>query len=367
MKIYVLIEHSLKYYDNIGGVNNMFNICNELKNRGFDVKIIIQNFIKKNPINNQTLKFADCMKNVFNDITMIDCINIKKEELLNYYIKKSNIQKEDIIIATLWDYIDFLQDYNQNILIYIHGGSDGYIKNHHPITFIDKIKYNFPIIYYDSFWKNQITNHNYKKLLNIKEDKYTIFTYFTVNKFLIEKKILKKTLDSCFHIQKNKYNFKLIHNIMNSIHLNMHSLDKSLLILAKTKFFYAYDIHSLYVNFALILHNNIIIPKYKNMSKSEFMEFYKQDSKRNNEFFYDILNKYLIYIETEEDMKNIKYIEFEEEYEYLFDNLINKFHNLNFKSYIDLNNDTINRLSDLIYNLNLNDYLRVQDLKNCAI
>jgi hypothetical protein len=38
MKIFVFIEHFNKYYDNMGGPNNMFHICKELKNNGFDVK-----------------------------------------------------------------------------------------------------------------------------------------------------------------------------------------------------------------------------------------------------------------------------------------------------------------------------------------
>jgi hypothetical protein len=366
MKIYVLIEHSLKYYDNIGGVNNMFNICHELKNIGHDVTIIIQNFIKKNSLNEKTMKFIKCMNKIFDNYIILDCIDIDYDKLLEYYVQKINIKKEDIIIVTLWDYIKLFQNYNQNLIIYIHGGSEMYMKLHHPMNFIQHINHNFPIIFYDDYWKSiSLDKYNIKNNKKF-DDEYLIFTYFTVNDRL-KKNISSETknLDSCFHIQKNKYNFNLIHDHFNSIHLNNYNLDKSLNILEKTKFFYAYDIHSLYVNFALILKNNIIIPQYKNMNKDEFIDFYKKDSNRQNNKFYDILKKYLIYVENTEKLNIMEYIEFDETHDYLFDNLINKFHGFKFNSYEELNKDTISRLSKLINdtnNKNTNKYLCCKDI-----
>jgi hypothetical protein len=47
----------------------------------------------------------------------------------------------------------------------------------------------------------------------------------------------------------------------------------------------------------------------QNMNKDEFIEFYKRDSNRENEEFYALLSKYLIYVESDEQRKNIKYID----------------------------------------------------------
>jgi hypothetical protein len=362
MKIYIFIEHLPKYYDNMGGANNMINIGKDLKNNGFDVRLFIQNSILKQNVTEEK-KYYQNMYKIFNDIQILDFKNINDKNICDHFILKCDIKKEDIIIATLKQYIDIFENFTKNILIYVHGGGETHMKYFHPLINSKNTKFNYPVIFYDNYW---LTTVKIKNGITI-DDNFLIFPYFTVHQDLLSLynkcNINNKWDRSCFHRQKNKYEFELIHNDKIIELNNNNSLSQNIKILYRTKFLYEYDIHSLYVNFALLLKNNIIIPKYKNMNKNEFMIFYMKDSKRQNNSFFELLNKYSHYIENIDDLNNIKYIEFNETPEYLFDQLINKFHTDKFNSYQDMNNNIIHRLGLLLNNFEADNYLRIMMLQ----
>jgi hypothetical protein len=288
-----------------------------------------------------------------NDVFILDCH--LENDICNYFINKCNMQNSDIIIATLKQYIDIFEIFTNNILIYIHGGGDGYMKYLHPLIDVKKFKYNYPIIFYDNYWGSCV---NIYQKYTIK-DENLIFPYFTVCDSLFELslkcELYNKKNYKCFYIRKNKYDLKFIHD-NKCVDLQHFSLEKCLKILNQTKFIYLYDVHSLYINFAILLRNNIIIPKYKNMNKKEFIDFYKKDSNRKNDIFFYLFDKYLHYIEDENQI--IEYINIEETHDYLFDGLINKFHTTKFNSYKHMNKNTIDRLIYLLNNLNDDKYLR---------
>ncbi len=357
--IFVFVEHGSKYYDNVGGIFNMINICKDLKLKGIDVTLVFQNFILKENILEEKKAYEN-MFNIFDNIVVLKCDHIHPNNICDYFVSQLNMKKSDIIICTLKQYIDIFEKFTQNILIYVHGGGEWHMKNFYPLINFQNRKHNYPVIFYDSYWLSTI-----KIKENTEYDtNYLIFPFFSVHPNLYptaQKCSIDIKFDrSCYYIQKNKYKFPSIHKNDNKIfYLQLYSLEQNIKLLSKTKFFYAYDIHSLYVNFALLLRNNIVIPKYQSMNKNEFMEFYKNDSKRNNDIFYKILEKYLIYIEKKEDLDNIKYIPFDETVEYLFDNLINKFHTDKYNNYKEMNDNTISKLIKMINNLDDNKYFRL--------
>lgn len=362
--IFIFIEHLGKYYDNMGGTNNIIHIAKYLKLKGFEITVVIQNFLlNKNVIDD--VKFYKNMFSVFENIKVIECGRIKDENICDFFVTKLNMKSDDVIIATLRQYIRIFENFTKNILIYVHGGGENHMKYFYPLIRLEDMSYDYPIIFYDNLWLSTI---KIKKNVNI-DEKYLIFPFFTVHELLYptaQKYNLNNKSDRlCYCEQKNKYGFELIHNKLqkNTWRLDENSLEQNIKILNKTKFFFAYDIHSLFVNFGLLLRNNIVIPKYKDMSKKEFMSFYKIDSKRQNGAFFQILEKYLIYIENDDDLFNLKYIEFDESTDHLFDELINKFHTTKFTSYKELNDDTITRLGDMINDLNSDKYLRVSMLE----
>jgi hypothetical protein len=358
--IFIFIEHLGKYYDNMGGTNNMIHIAKDLKLKGLDVTVVIQNFLlNQNVLGDK--KFYQGMFKIFEGIKVLECGKILDTNILEYFVSNLNMKPTDTIIATLRQYIIIFENFTKNIIIYVHGGGENHMKHFHPLIRLEDMKYDYPVIFYDKLW---LSTTKIRKNINI-DDKYLVYPYFTIHESLYPTAIKcnssNKSDKICYYEQKNKYEFELIHEKLkkNVWWLNENSLEQNIKILNKTKFFFAYDIHSLFVNFGLLLRNNIVIPKYQNLSKSEFMEFYKKDSKRQNDKFFEILDKYLIYIENDDELFNLKYIEFEEATECLFDELINKFHTSKFATYKDLNNDTIMRLGDMINNIDSDKYLRV--------
>lgn len=354
MTVFIFIEHINKYYDNMGGAFNMINIGNSLKKKGIDTKIIIQNCILNQNVLEENKYYKDILK-IFSDISVIDCTKV---DIRDFYTK-INITANDIVIATLKQYIDLFQDITKNIIIYVHGGGENHMKYLSPLLDTHLIAQHYPVIFYDKYW---FSTSKIKSNVQI-DVKNVVFPYFSVHPDLLptaQKCCISNKKDrKCQYIQKNKYKLKYIHNENQDFDLNDNSQTQNIRILNKTKFMFGYDIHSLYINFAILLRNNIIIPKYKNMSKDEFLDFYKKDSKRQNDEFFVLLKKYLHYVEDEKDLDNLQYIEIKESTEYLFDELINKFHTANFKSYKDMNDDTIDRLIQLFNNIDGEEYLRV--------